>query len=258
MPEPRVSVSRHAGYAILTLENERQRNALTMAMLMALDDHIAALVRDSGVRSIIITGAGERAFCAGADVKAWAGLAPFAFAQDWIAPGHRLFDRIAATPKPVIAAINGLALGGGLELLATCDIRIAVRDAALGLPEASIGVVPGWGATQRLSRQMPLAVVKEMALTGKSISAARAYEVGFVNELVDGDPVSRAIELAQQSASLAPRSVEIAKCMINASCGESRGLMVDALAGALAVSTGDKAEGVNAFFEKRPAKFTGN
>jgi enoyl-CoA hydratase/carnithine racemase len=257
MAEAGASIERRGGIAIVTLDNERKLNALTPALLAELESGFGALTSDTAVQAIILTGRGERAFCAGADIVAWSDMEPFAFARDWILSGHRAFDRIAATPKPVIAAINGATFGGGLELAAACDIRVAVVAAEFALPEASIGVVPGWSGTQRLARQIPEAVLREMALTGARIGAERAHQIGFVNVVVEADALAGALALAERAATLAPRSVEIAKYMINAAVGESREAMIDALAGALTATTRDKAEGVRAFREKRAPKFTG-
>ena len=252
-----VILERRGGCAIVILDNPRELNALTAAMLAELGGTFEALEQDDGVRSIVVTGRGKRAFCAGADIGDWGEMQPFEFARDWILPGHRLFDRIATLPKPVLAAVNGHAFGGGLELLAACDLRIAVPGAEFALPEASIGVVPGWSGTQRLARQMPPAIVREMALTGARIGAERAYRIGFLNGIAEADPVVSAVALAERAAALAPRSVEIAKYMIGAACGESRDAMTDALAGALAATTADKAEGVEAFRQKRQPEFSG-
>lgn len=257
MADTGITTERHDRLAIVWLDNHAKLNALNAAMLDSFAREFDTLAADPNIAALIVSGRGHRAFCAGADIAAWGDLAPFDFAHHWIARGHRLFDRIAATPKLTIAAINGDALGGGLELLAACDLRVAVRRATFALPEAAIGVIPGWGGTQRLARQIPPAVLKEMALSGARVDAERAYQIGFLNALVDADPVSCACDMALRSTALAPRAVEIAKYMINAACNENRAAMIDALAGGLAASTADKAEGVAAFTAKRPPKFTG-
>jgi enoyl-CoA hydratase len=252
-----VGLERVGAVAVLTIDNEAKWNALSPPILEALERHLDALDRDGGIAAIVLTGRGERAFCAGADINAWGDLDPHEFARGWILGGHRAFDRIARSPKPVIAAVNGHALGGGLELAAASDLRISVRSATFGLPEASIGVVPGWSGTQRLARQMPIALVKEMALLARRLSAERAFQVGFVNEIVEADARGRAIEVAGALSGLAPRSVEIAKYMINAGQDEGRAAMIDALASGFAASTRDKAEGVASFRAKRKPEFRG-
>ena len=134
---------------------------------------------------VIVTGDGEKAFCTGADITAWGPMAPFDFARHWVREGHRIFDRLARLGKPTIAALNGHAFGGGLELAAACDIRVMTPKATLALPEAGVGIVPGWSGTQRVARLLPEPVVKEMALFGRRISAERALALGFVAEVAE-------------------------------------------------------------------------
>lgn len=242
---------------VLTLDNERKLNALTPKMMDDLERAADAAEGNSAVRALVLTGSGTRAFCAGADITAWGELDPFVFARRWIRGGHRVFDRLARLAIPTIGALNGHAFGGGLELAACCDIRIAVQAAELALPETSIGIAPGWSGVQRLARLMPQGLIREMALTGGRIPASRAREAGFLNEVVAADALARAMEIAQRAARLAPRAVEIAKLVLNAEIGEGREAALDALAGGLAATTEDKAEGVRSFAEKRPPKFQG-
>jgi enoyl-CoA hydratase/carnithine racemase len=208
--------------AELRLDNPAKLNALTVAMLEALDAHCAALERDPEVRAVVLSGTGERAFCAGADIAAWGGLAPFDFARHWVREGHRIFDRLARLSKPTVAALNGHAFGGGLELAAACDIRVMTPAATLALPEAGVGIVPGWSGTQRLARLMPGPVVREMALFGRRIPAERALALGFVAEIAE-DAAGAARAIAAKAAGLSPRAVEVAKYMIQAGVGEDSG-----------------------------------
>lgn len=242
--------------AVLTVTNERKLNALTMGMLHQLEDHLVAIERNHDVRAVIFTGAGKKAFCCGADIAEWGPLSPADFARFWVRDGHRVFDRLARLSKPVIGALNGHAFGGGLELAACCDIRILTPLTTLALPESKVGIVPGWSGTQRLTRLLPEAVVKEMALFGRQITAKRAQALGFAAQVSD-DPLTTAKDLAGSLADLSPRAGEIAKAMIHGAVGEDRAAAIEALASAAAAESGDRAEGVNAFLEKRSPKFTG-
>jgi enoyl-CoA hydratase len=242
--------------AELRLDNPSKLNALTVAMLEALDSHCGTLERDASVRAVVLTAEGDRAFCTGADITAWSDLAPADFARHWVREGHRIFDRLARLSKPTVAAISSHAFGGGLELAATCDIRIMAPTATLGLPEAGVGIVPGWSGTQRLARLLPETVIREMALFGRRISADRALGLGFVVEVSD-DPRQTAREVAERAASLSPRAVEVAKYMIQAGVGEDRAALIEALGSGMAAASEDRAEGVDAFRAKRKPHFLG-
>jgi len=253
----KLELDRDGAAAILRLNNETKLNALTGDILRALPEHLDDLAADESVTAVIVTGTGSRAFCAGADINEWSDFEPFAFARQWIALGHRALDRLASFPKPVIAAVNGMCLGGGLEIAGACDLRVATNTALFGLPEASIGISPGWSGVQRLARSVPDAVLREMALTGGRLTADRMYCVGFVNKVVTGDPLPAALEIAASVDRLAPRAVEVTKAVLNAAADEAPAMLVDQLAGTLLAKTADMAEGVAAFRGKRKPKFKG-
>ena len=242
--------------AELTLHNEAKLNALDSNMLNRLDVLLGDLERNEDIRSVVLTGSGQKAFCCGADISEWGKLSPAEFSRYWVRNGHRVFDRLARLQKPTIGAINGHAFGGGLELAACCDIRIMASNATLALPEAKVGIVPGWSGTQRLLRLLPESVIKEMALFGWRISAERAVGFGFIS-MVSDDPLEHAFEIASSLADISPRANELAKAMIHAAVGEDKAFAIEMLGSAAAASTSDRQEGVTAFVEKRSPEFKG-
>ncbi|MCV2879069.1 enoyl-CoA hydratase/isomerase family protein [Sedimentimonas flavescens] len=242
--------------AELRLDNPAKMNAFTVEMLVQLAQHLEAIERDASILAVLVTAEGEKVFCTGADINAWGDLSPAAFARHWVRDGHRIFDRLARLSKPTIAVLNGHAFGGGLELAAACDIRVMAPKATLALPEAGVGIVPGWSGTQRLLRLLPEPMVKEMALFGNRIKADRALCCGFVASVND-DPRAAADALLERAITLSPRAVEISKSMIHAAHGEDRGAMVEALGSAAMAATSDREEGVTAFREKRKPDFSG-
>lgn len=242
--------------AEVRLDNPAKLNALTVAMLAQLSDHLDIVERRADVACMLLTAEGDRAFCTGADITAWGDLTPAEFARHWVRDGHRIFDRLARLAKPTIAVLTGHAFGGGLEIAAACDIRVMVPRASLALPEAAVGIVPGWSGTQRLLRLMPESVVKEMALFGRRLSAQRALDLGFVAE-VDEDARAVAEAMALRMVETSPRAVEVAKYMIHAGAGEDRAALIEALGSGMIAATADKAEGVAAFRAKRKPEFRG-
>ncbi|MEP3278902.1 MAG: enoyl-CoA hydratase/isomerase family protein [Stappiaceae bacterium] len=247
---------RHGAIAELRLDNPSKLNAFTEEMLRTIEPYCEQLERDTSVQAVVISAEKSKAFCAGADIGAWAELDTWDFARHWVRDGHRIFDRLARLSKPTIAALHGHAFGGGLEFAATTDIRVMSADATLALPEAGVGIVPGWSGTQRLIRLMGEPLVKEMALFGRRISAERAYAAGFVAELSD-DPLAAAFSIADRLCDKSNRSIEVAKYMIHAAAGEDRNAMIEALGAGMIAPTADRTEGVSAFAEKRKPKFSG-
>jgi enoyl-CoA hydratase/carnithine racemase len=250
-----VTLTHDGPVALLRIENPAKLNAFTRAMLAELEAHCAEL-EASRARAVILCATPAKAFCAGADIREWGDLPPAEFARDWVRRGHRAFDRLARLAKPVIGAIGGHAIGGGLELAACADIRVMHPAATLSLPEAQVGVVPGWSGTQRLARLLPEPVVKEMALFGRRIPAERALALGFAAEISDR-PEEAAREIASGLAGMGPGAVEAAKYLIHLGAGEDRAALAEALAGGMVAASDDKAEGAAAFAEKRKPAFTG-
>jgi enoyl-CoA hydratase len=251
-----VHLTLHGPIAELHLDNPAKLNAFTTQMLAQLDTHCTTIDHATEVRCVILTAAGERAFCTGADIQAWADLPPTDFARHWVRGGHRIFDRLARLSKPTIAALSGPAFGGGLELAAACDIRVMAPKATLALPEAGVGIVPGWSGTQRLARLLPESVLKEMALFGRRLGAERALALGFIAEIAD-DTRACAFEIAERSVAQSPRACEVAKYMIHAASGEDRAAMIEALGSGMIAASADKSEGVAAFRAKRKPEFPG-
>lgn len=242
--------------AELRLDNPAKLNCLTVDMLAQLAAHLEVVERRAEVRTVLVTAEGDRAFCTGADITAWGDLTPAEFARHWVRGGHRLFDRLARLSKPTVAVLTGHAFGGGLELAAACDIRVMAPKATLALPEAGVGIVPGWSGTQRLGRLLPEPVIKEMALFGRRLTAERAFALGFVAEVAD-DPLAAALAISGHAAALSPRAVETAKFMLHAARGEDAGAMVEALGSAAMAASADRDAGVAAFRAKRKAEFPG-
>jgi enoyl-CoA hydratase/carnithine racemase len=241
------------GVVTLTLDRPAKLNAIGPDMLTELDRHLAEIDVDPKVRAVIITGSGDRSFSVGADIDAWTALEPLAMWRSWIRDGHRVLQRLAHLRQPTIAAINGYAFGGGLELALAADIRIAAGSATFALPETKIGTLPGWAGTTRLPEAIGASRSKQMIFTGCRIDAATAEHWGLVNEVVaPGTLRERCRALALEIAANAPISVQLAKAAISGD-----GSAAEAMAGALAAGTEDGREGVAAFRQKRPPRFSG-
>jgi enoyl-CoA hydratase len=236
------------------LDNPRKMNALTPQMLDDLVAHCDVVDQDPAILAVLVTATGAKAFCTGADIAAWADLAPDAFARHWVRTGHRVFDRLARLSKPTIAVLEGHAFGGGLELAAACDIRVMASHARLALPESGVGIVPGWSGTQRLARLLPEPILKEMALFGRQLSAERAFSLGFVAELAN-DPCACAMDIVDKLKTTSPRATEVAKYMIHAGAGEDQAALIEALGSGMIAASNDRTEGIAAFRAKRKPEF---
>ncbi|WP_342620883.1 enoyl-CoA hydratase/isomerase family protein [Rhodoferax sp. GW822-FHT02A01] len=251
-------LERVGAVAIVTLNREPKLNTLTPDMLDELEAHARAIDADRDIRVVILTGAGSRAFCVGADITQWAALEPLDMWRQWVKRGHQVFDQWARLRQPVIAAINGHAFGGGLELAISADIRVATTGAQYALPEASIATCPGWSGSQRMVRLIGGSHTKYLALSGQRLSAGQALQAGLVHEVVEADALmARAQALAADMATKAPISLQLTKQLVNAATGEDRDAVLEAMAGALAASTEDAKEGIRSFTEKRKAAYAG-
>jgi len=239
-------------YAVVTLNRPKVMNALNRAMFAELDEVFTALAGDSAVRAIILTGAGEKAFAAGADIGELATLSA-AEGQQMALEGQGVFRKIETCGKPVIAAIQGFALGGGCELAMACIVRIASEHARLGQPEVKLGLVPGYGGTQRLPRLVGKGAALKLLLTGDMVDAEEAFRIGLVDEVVPAEALlPRAETLARAIAQQAPLAV--AACLRAVEGGYDlpidAGLELEASLFGLACATEDKAEGTRAFLAR--------
>jgi enoyl-CoA hydratase len=252
-----IRVERQDSVATVTIDRQDALNALDVDTLTELRDRLRELAGDHDVRVVVLTGAGEKAFVAGADIKYMSGLDPEG-AKGWGALGHEAGTLLETMPKPTIAAINGFALGGGCELALACDIRYAASRAKLGQPEINLGIVPGWGGTQRLARICGLGVAKELVFSGRTIDAEEALRIGLVNAIAD--PVlDRALETAGELAAKSPVALSLAKRLCNLTLGvdHAGGLEVEANEFGDLFASEDAKEGLAAFVEKRAANFVG-
>ncbi len=245
------------GILTITLDRPDALNALSQRLVAELSKALR-LARAEDVRGVVITGAGEKAFAAGADISEFAGMEPLD-AHRFAARGQAVFNSIEALPKPVVAAVNGYALGGGCELAMACHLRVASENAQFGQPEVQLGLIAGYGGTQRLPRLVGRGLATEMLLTGDRVSADRAYEIGLVNRVV---PAAELIETARQLiltiASKAPVAVAMTLQAIRASdLPLPQGLQQEAALFAQCAATEDFAEGVGAFLNRETPEFIG-
>jgi enoyl-CoA hydratase len=245
--------------SILTIDRQDKLNALSAQVVAEIADAVAEVRIRREVRCLIVTGAGEKAFVAGADIRELAEATPLELHQRSL-HGQRVFRRLEMSAKPSLAAINGYALGGGLELAMSCTLRVASTEAKLGQPEVRLGLIPGYGGTQRLARLVGRGRALEMLLTGEPVDAAEAFRIGLVNHVV---PPSELLEFSRQLMakilSAGPVAVALAMHVVDGGLNGSleEGLRIEAAAFGLAASTQDRVEGTRAFLEKRKASFAG-
>ncbi len=235
-------------------------NALDVVTLSELGDQLASLRGDDDVRVIVLTGAGEKAFAAGADIKYMSALSVEA-AKEWGGLGHQVGQLLESAPKASLAAINGFALGGGCELALACDLRYAASTAKLGQPEVNLGIFPGWGGTQRLARVCGLGVAKDLILTGRVVDADEALSIGLVNGVFEpAELMDKTLEVARTIASKGPLAISAAKAAINHALQGDHVENLEAEADAFGelFSSADAKEGMTAFVEKREPGFTGS
>lgn len=243
--------------AVLTINRPEVRNAMNAECWAELGKIIDHVVEDENVQVIVITGAGEKAFIAGADLNSLKKLTPVDALKG---AGRAVVNKIEDCGKPVIAAINGLAFGGGFELTLACDIRLVAENALFGLPEAGLGILPGLGGTQRLSKIVGLGRTKEIILAGRTISANEAVQMGLAYKCVpQGELMNEAYAVAGAMVKKGPLALNICKKLIKASMStdQETGLLLELFGLGLCLGSEDKAEGIDAFFEKRKPEFKG-
>ena len=247
------------GVATITINRPKALNSMNEETILEISSTLDDIRKDENVKVVVITGAGNRAFSAGADINMMKGRGTLEGRRS-SQLGQRLMNEVEDLEKPVIAAINGYALGGGLELAMACDLRIASENAKLGQPEINIGLIPGWGGTQRLPRLVGAGIAKEMIFTGKMIDAKTAERLGLLNVVVPPEQLKKAVkELVMELINKPPIGIELAKQLINNSTETDLrvGLTHEAEAFGVLASTEDFKEGVAAFLEKRKPKFKG-
>jgi enoyl-CoA hydratase len=245
--------------ALITVDREEVLNALNTTLLEELLATLDDLGSDPGVGVLVLTGTGDRSFIAGADIKEMAGKTPLE-ARAYSELGQEIAHKLETMRKPTIAAVNGYALGGGCEMALACDVRLASEHAHFGQPEINLGIIPGWGATQRLARATNVGYAKELILTGRMIDAAEAFDRGLVQHVYPAhELMPRALEMAHAMAAKSPVALYYAKEATNRSLhGDIGGNLVhEADLYSLMFSTDDAREGLNAFVEKRDPTFVG-
>jgi len=250
-----VDLTRREEFALLTLNRPEALNALSFAILREIGQALDT-VAGWPVRALIVTGAGGKAFCAGADIKELRDR-PLMETKRGAELGQAVFEKVARLPVPSVAAINGFAFGGGLEFALACTFRLATANAKMGLPEIKLGLIPGYGGTQRLPRVVGEARALEMIMTGRTVGAEEAARIGLVNRLVEGDPVEASIAFAREFSGYGLPALAFAREAVSRALDTPihEGLRIEADLSTLAFSTRDAAEGMAAFSEKRKAEF---
>jgi len=247
------------GIGVLTINRPKVLNALDWQTLRELGDFVENHLAKENLKALIVTGAGDKAFVAGADIAQMNNMNDREF-QEYVDYAHKVYELIENDPCPSIAAINGYALGGGCELALACDIRIASEKARMGFPEVKLGIFPGWGGTQRITRVLGLGKTKELVFTGEMINAEEAIRIGLVEKVVPPDKLmDEALKMAGAIAKTGPIAVKLAKTAINAGSEMDlqKALLLEKTLVSLCFDSDDRVEGMKAFLEKREPVFTG-
>lgn len=255
-----IRVAKTKPIATITVDRPKVLNAIRFQTMLEIENALQDIEADSDIRVVVITGAGEKAFISGGDISIMARGQGYIEILSEVPKGQAICSAIENFPKPVIARINGIALGGGTEVALSCDIRIAATNAIMGLPEIKLGIIPGYGGTQRLPRLVGMGKAKELILTGDHIPAEEALRIGLVNQVVSPDQLDAAVEkICHNIAAKSPVALHMAKVALNngAQADLHTALDIEARCFALCFGTQDRVEGMNAFLEKRKPDFKG-
>lgn len=255
-----IRLDKSGNVATITIDRPKVLNAIRFQTMLEIQSALKDIEADETIRVVVLTGAGEKAFISGGDISIMARGQGYIETLSEVPKGQAVCSEIENFPKPVIARINGIALGGGTEVALSCDIRIAAETAIMGLPEIKLGIIPGYGGTQRLPRLVGMGKAKELVFTGDHITAQEALNIGLVNQVVPPDQLDEAVtKLAQRIAARAPVALHMAKVALNngTQADLRTGLDIEARCFSLCFGTEDRVEGMNAFLEKRKPEFKG-
>jgi enoyl-CoA hydratase len=256
-----IKVTKKGKVATIAIDRPKVLNAIRHQTMLEIQDALKSdILRDREMLVVVLTGSGDKAFVSGGDISIMQQAAGYVDTVYELPTGQAICSEIENFPKPVIARINGLALGGGTELALSCDIRIASSNARMGLPEIRLGIIPGYGGTQRLPRLVGAGKAKELIMTGDHISAEEAYRIGLVNQVVPPEELDAAVEkMAEKLAAKGAFALYMAKTAVNngMQADLKTGLAIEAMCFGLAMGSEDKTEGMTAFLEKRKPQFKG-
>ncbi|MFC9840584.1 enoyl-CoA hydratase/isomerase family protein [Rhodococcus sp. NPDC127530] len=251
-----VNWDRAGRVATILIDRPRKLNALTLELLDDLYTELRA-IENSDAQVVLLKTAGDKAFCVGADITQFAQFTPAQMWKRWIAEGHRVFNFLAQLHQPTIAVVDGIAVGGGLELALACDLRVGATGARLGLPETSLGTIPGWGGTARLTNVIGAARAKELIFTRRQLDTDTALAWGLLTAVADRDDIGAATdELVDRILEGAPAAVQVSKQLVDAAAAGAPSAILEALASGFTASTNDFAIGVTAFQNKTTPAFT--
>lgn len=255
-----IRLTKEGAVATITVDRPKVLNAIRFHTMLEIREALNDIEADTDIRVVVLTGAGEKAFISGGDISIMVQGQGYVETLSEVPKGQEICSQIENFPKPVIARINGVALGGGTEVALSCDIRIAAESAIMGVPEIKLGIIPGYGGTQRLPRLVGLGKAKELVLTGDHISAAEAYRIGLVNHVVPAEELDATVaKMAGKIAARGPIALHMAKTAMNngVQADLRTGLDIEARCFSLCFGTEDRLEGMKAFMEKRKAAFKG-